>query len=144
MSSGSDRSCPALGSACKTDHVKHPGIAHTAFGFSVTLKKQDGVRLEAELAEMDPEEGYPQKFEIWAQLCGEFMELEAAADVRSLQEGIHAFLQGLAPLAERLNEARGEGGPVLAEQESEFFGPEYTLSVPEGAAGVAGPVVPQP
>ncbi|MFE2023530.1 hypothetical protein ACFW9O_36480 [Streptomyces sp. NPDC059499] len=130
MSSGSVRSCPALGGACKTDHAKCSGSAHTAFEFAVTVEGQNGARLEAELVEMDPEEGYPRKFAIWAQLCGEFMELEAAADVRRMQEGIYAFLQGLAPLAERLDEEQGDGGQVRAEQEGEFFGPEYTLGVP--------------
>ncbi|MFD7431174.1 hypothetical protein ACFV6Z_29600 [Streptomyces sp. NPDC059818] len=131
MSSGSDRSCSALGGACKTNHVKYPGT-NTAFGFSVTLNKQDGVRLEAELAEMDPEEGYPQKFEIWAQLCGEFIERAGSSRRRQKSAGGHTHLPAGAGAPGRdARRGTGEGGPVLAEQESDFFGPEYTLSVPE-------------
>ncbi len=137
MSSGSDRSCVALVWACGVDHVKYPASAHTAFEFTVALEDRDEIQLEAEPVEIDPEEAYPQTFEIWAHFRGGLLELRADTDVRDLQERMHAFLQGLAPLAEMLAQAQGEGGSAIATDTVDFFGPEYTLKLPDGEQWLA-------
>ncbi|MFJ1618689.1 hypothetical protein ACIODT_40305 [Streptomyces sp. NPDC088251] len=124
VSSSSGSACVALGGACGVDRVMYPGTAHTGFGFSVTLGGEEGWGLEAK-------EGYPQRFEIWAQLHGGILELGAAADVRGSQEGVHAFLQGLAPLAGMLADTQGEGRAVPVGGDV-FFGPECALGVPGG------------
>lgn len=103
----------------------------------MALEDRDEIQLEAELVEIDPEEGYPQTFEIWAHVRGGLLELRADTDVRALRDHVHAFLQGLAPLAEMLAQAQGEGRPAIATDTVDFFGLEYTLKLPDGEQWLA-------
>lgn len=137
MSSEAGQGCAGLEGACTVDHVQFPGTAHRGFEFSVSFDKRDiWARLGAELVELDPQEGYPRVWEIWADFAGSCLELKTAGDVAVLQERVHAFLQGLAPLPGRLADAQaGATQQRGVEWGAGFFGQEHSAQVPGDGGG---------
>ncbi|MFB6628233.1 hypothetical protein ACFCWD_38570 [Streptomyces sp. NPDC056374] len=92
-------------------------------------------RLGTELVELDPEEEYPQAWEVWADVTGSCLELKTAGDVAVLQQRVHEFLQGLAPLSGRLADVQAGADPMRGvEWGAGFFGPERCAQVPGDTA----------
>ncbi|MFE9045741.1 hypothetical protein ACFYOG_33180 [Streptomyces sp. NPDC007818] len=129
--------CVGLEGACVVDHVKFPGAPHSAFGFAVTLDERGGVQAGAELVELDPEEKYPRAWEVWANIAGSCLELTSPGEIAGLQKQVHAFLQGLAPLAARLADTQAGSDPMRdADWGAGFFGQEHCARAPGDGAGV--------